>query len=207
MSLLTSNAGAAVRALRVAGARLDDGLSGKADREEAVAAAIQELDHAPSWSEFRRNLRWILPEDEELASEREDEVQEREFAGLRNLLESSLSTYLQGKLSDKDLVRRLEQVRREIGVWLKTREGTLELFEKSLGMAEEHLSQTLHREEEGANFLASYLGPPLDGLDVYVRYETSVERRLHKDIEFLYTLQAIRLGRARKLLGRGAVGS
>ena len=209
MSLLVSHARAGVGALRESIAILMHGLSGKAGIGDAVAAAIQELDHAPNWAEFRRKLRWILPQDEELASESEGEVQAREFAGLRNLLESSLSAYVQRELSEKDLVRRLEQVHHEMVAQLKASAEALSLFERVLGMAEERLKdkRPLYGEEEGADFLGSYLGPPLDGLDVYVRYETSVERRLQKDIEFLYTLQAIRLGRARKLLGRGAVGS
>jgi hypothetical protein len=192
---------------------IEDALSrhaGLRQLDEAVTGAIQELDHAPSRAEADRSLQLIFSENGDRAVKPDEkEFLTREYAELRNDLASSLDAHSQGRMSDDDFVHSIEGVYGAMGMMLESVEENLEGFEQFLGIAEERWKdkRPLYSEEEETGFLKRYLGPPLDGRDVYVRYETSVERRLQKDIETLYALQAIRRGSGRKLLGAGAIQS
>jgi hypothetical protein len=209
-SLWVSHDRTKARTLRAAMDKLGSGLLGDVGLDEAVSAAIEELDHAPSRAEPDSSLQLIYPEDGgQAVKPDEKERLTREYAELRNDLASSLNAHSQGRMSDDDFVHSIEGIYGAMGIMLERAEESLETLENVQRIAEERWKDKtpLYGEEEATEFLKGYIGPPLDGLDVYVRYETSVERRLQKDIETLYALQAIRRGSGRKLLGAGAIQS
>jgi len=204
---LASQYRAEVETLRAAMEKLALGLSGETVPGEALSAAIQELEAAPLLAPIPR----ILSDDgDRVDSPEEKGVEVRALGEFRHLLTSVIRNLSQGLIPDEDVGPLLAEIYQKMHGSLEMCERNLEGFVKTLDLDNASTNEdggSPSSEEKCTNFLQRYGGPPLDGLDVFVRYETSVERRLQKDIETLYALQAIRRGSGRKLLGSGAIQS
>lgn len=176
---------AATDALRRAIAKLPGG--GKAPRnpERCIRGALKELASAP-----------LVPlETEAIMSASTSTLAAGGtrsygwFRGTLNKLDSE-----RGKLADSEAMTALSGIAERMRERLENDELLQQAWVSSRDSVGERTLVSQDPSDQARALFSRYLVPPAPELDVYVRYETSVERRLERDIGNLLVLQSVRGG-------------
>lgn len=116
---------------------------------------------------------------------------------LDDLMASTAQACASGEIGEEDAEERRKALSLRVKRDLELREQILESLKVALTVLEEQrrwMDQDGRSEEKLTASLQPYVVPPPEELDVYLRYETSTDRRLQRDIETLFAVQALRRG-------------
>jgi len=116
---------------------------------------------------------------------------------LDDLMASTAQACARGEIGEEDAEERRKALSLRVKQDLELREQILESLKVALTVLEEQrrwMDQDGRSEEKLTASLQPYVVPPPEELDVYLRYETSTDRRLQRDIETLFAVQALRRG-------------